>query len=250
MQKIKQKTRLVAIGALLLAGTVQAYDPAGTPDDWPKILMDNKPYGMVLIDRLETSWGDEQDGYVWDAQAWYGGDNNRLWLKTEGEGVRGEAPEESELQLLYGRLFAPFWDLQIGLRQDFRPRPRRTQAVLGVQGVVPYEFEADMALFVSDEGDVTLQLEYEYELLITQRLILQPRFELNGSFSEDPEIGLRRGVNSTEAGLRLRYEFVREFAPYIGVSWTQKYAATADLARDEGEPTAITAVVAGIRAWF
>ena len=173
-----------------------------------------------------------------------------MWLKTEGEGLRGKSPEEAEVQLLYGRLISPFWDFQAGIRYDTKPTPESTKAVIGIQGVVPYEFELDSALFVSDEGDVTVRAEFEYELMLTQRLILQPRFELNGSFSENKDIGLQRGVNSTELGLRLRYEVHREFAPYIGVSWLQKYAATADAARSEGEPTHNTALVVGIRAWF
>lgn len=248
-QKLKLASMMALVTALGFPIAANAYEPAGTPDDWPAP-MERHYYGNFLIDRFEAAWGDNEDGYVWDATGWYGGDVNRLWLKTEGEGLRGEVPESSEVQLLYGRLIAPFWDFQAGIRYDFRPNPNSRKAVIGIQGVVPYQFELDAALFVSDEGDTTVRFEFEYELMLTQRLILQPRFELNGSFSEYEEIGLQRGVNNTELGLRLRYEIRREFAPYIGVEWAQKYAATADAARREGEPTNNTALVAGIRAWF
>ncbi len=193
---------------------------------------------------------DEVDTYVWDLQGWYGGDYDRLWVKTEGEGEQGKSPESAELQALFSRRFAPFWDWQLGIRHDFEPSPNRTHLVLGLKGVVPYEFEWDSALFVSDEGDVTARIEAEYDLRITQRLVLQPRLELNAAGSDMPELGLGSGLNSTEMGIRLRYEFRREFAPYIGVSWEQRYGDTADFSRLGGEPTSVTSVVVGVRAWF
>lgn len=235
---------------LLWAGTVHAYEPAGTPDDWPPPMMHSPSYGMLLTDRLEAGFGDEADGYLWDIQGWYGGDRNRWWLKSEGEGEQGKSPEDAELQLLFGRMFAPFWDWQIGIRHDFRPQPDRSHLVLGLQGVVPYEFEIDSAVFVSEAGDVTARVEAEYDLRITQRLVLQPRFELNAALSDVREIGLDSGINNTELGLRLRYEVRREFAPYIGISWEQLHGGTADLARGEGEPTSVTSLVLGFRAWF
>lgn len=235
---------------LLVTPLAWAYEPAGTPADWPNPIPDQKPFWMVLVDRLETRFADELDGYVWDMQGWYGGDFNRLWVKSEGEGEQGESPENAELQLLYSRRFAPFWDWQLGVRHDLDPKPERTHLVLGLQGVVPYEFEWDSALFVSDEGDVTARIEAEYDLRITQRLIVQPRLEINAAASAVPELGLGSGLNSTELGVRLRYEVRREFAPYIGVSWEKLYGGTADYSELDGEPTSVTSIVLGIRAWF
>jgi len=119
-----------------------------------------------------------------------------------------------------------------------------------MQGVIPYEFEWDSALFVSDKGDVTARIEAEYDLKISQRLILQPRLELNASASEVPELGLGSGLNNTELGVRLRYEIRREFAPYVGVSWEKLYGGTADFSELEGEPASVVSIVVGIRAWF
>ncbi|MCJ7592740.1 MAG: copper resistance protein B, partial [Woeseiaceae bacterium] len=158
--------------------------------------------------------------------------------------------ENAELQVLFSRRFSPFWDWQLGLRHDFGPDPDRTHLVIGLQGVVAYEFEWDSALFVSDEGDVTARIEAEYDLRVTQRLIMQPRFEINAAATDVPELGLGSGLNSTELGIRLRYEFKREFAPYIGVSWEKLYGDTADFSRLGGEPTSVTSIVLGIRAWF
>lgn len=240
----------LAAALVLFAGRAFAYEPAGTPDDWPSPIMHPKAYGMLLSDRLEARYAGEQDGYLWDIQGWYGTDRDRWWLKTEGEGESGSSPDHAELQLLFGRAFAPFWDWQVGVRHDLRPRPDRTHLVLGLQGVAPYEFEIDSALFVSENGDVTARVEAEYDVRVTQRLVLQPRVELNASASEDHATHLDSGFNSTELGLRLRYEVRQEFAPYIGISWEQLYGGTADRARAEGEPTSVTSFVIGLRAWF
>ena len=241
---------LLATAVLLVSPWAWGYEPAGTPEDWPNPIPDQRPFWMVLSDRLETRFADEVDTYVWDLQGWYGGDYDRLWVKTEGEGEQGKSPESAELQALFSRRFAPFWDWQLGIRHDFEPSPNRTHLVLGLKGVVPYEFEWDSALFVSDEGDVTARIEAEYDLRITQRLVLQPRLELNAAGSDMPELGLGSGLNSTEMGIRLRYEFRREFAPYIGLSWEQRYGDTADFSRLGGEPTSVTSVIVGVRAWF
>lgn len=234
----------------LFAASVHAYEPAGTPDDWPMPMMGNHPYGVLITERLEAGFGDEIETYLWDVQGWYGGDGDRWWLKTEGQGETGRSPESAELQLLFSRMFAPFWDWQIGVRHDFRPRPDRSYLTLGVQGIAPYEFEIDTALFLSDEGDVSGRFEAEYDLRITQRLVLQPRFELSAAFSDDRATGLASGINATEVGLRLRYELRRELAPYIGVAWEQLYAGTADLARAEDHPTSLTSFVIGLHGWF
>ncbi len=239
------------LGALALLTVLDgaAYDPAGTPDDWPSP-MPHMHYGMLLGDRLETRFADGADAYVWDVQGWYGSGRQRAWMKSEGEREMGSSPESAEVQLLYSQLFAPFWDWQVGVRHDFSPNPELTHAVIGVQGVAPYEFELDSALFVNEYGDVTARIEAEYNLNITQRLVLQPRVELNAAFSDVGEVGLGSGLTASELGLRLRYQLAREFAPYIGVSWERLHGETRDIARRAGERASITAFVAGVRLWF
>lgn len=204
----------------------------------------------VLVDRLEARIHDGRDGYLWDAQGWYGGDINKFWIKTEGEGSFGEKTEEAEVQALWSRAITPWFDLQGGLRYDFRPSPERGHLVLGLQGLVPYEFEVDVAAFVSDEGDVSARFEAEYDLLITQRLILQPRAEFTLAAQEVRELGIGSGINDVELGVRLRYEFAREFAPYIGVQWERKVGETANFARDEGGNVDNIFFITGVRLWF
>ncbi len=244
------KRQIMYTFAILFASQAWGYEPAGTPQDWPNPIPDKKPYGMILGDRLEARFSDDKDIYVWDVQGWYGGNYNRLWIKTEGEGEQGKSPEGAEVQALFSKRFLPFWDWQIGIRHDFEPSPDRTHGVVGLQGVMPYEFEWDSALFVSEKGDITARIEAEYDLRVTQRLVLQPRLELNAAASDVPELGLASGLNSTELGVRLRYEVKREFAPYVGVSWERLYGDTEDIARLEGEETSSTFLVFGFRAWF
>lgn len=224
---------------------------SGAPAEWPDVMMDDKIYAFGLIDRLEFGDPDGTNNYVWDAQGWIGDDLNKAWFKTEGEGpVHGGGPESTEFQALYNRVISPFWGVQAGVRYDTNPNPDRGFAVLGIQGLAPYWFETDTAMFVSEDGDVSFRGEFEYELLLTQKLILQPRLEINASADDVPEYGLASGLNSSEAGLRLRYEIKREFAPYIGVRWEQKYGDTKNIAEAAGEDTSSTAFVIGLRAWY
>lgn len=204
----------------------------------------------IMVDRLDARFREGRDGYLWDAQAWYGGDIHKLWLKTEGEGTFDESTEQAEIQAVWSRAVTPWFDFQLGARHDFRPEPERTHLVLGLQGLVPYEYEIDAAAFLSEEGDLTARLEAEYDLQITQRLILQPRLELDFSAQDIPEIGTGSGVSSGELGARLRYEFAREFAPYVGIEYERRFGGTADYARAAGEDTGGWNVLAGLRAWF
>ncbi|MFT6220984.1 MAG: copper resistance protein B [Candidatus Endobugula sp.] len=203
---------------------------------------------MVTIDQLETRSGDE-DPDVLEAQAWLGYDLNKLWLKTEVERVGG-TNEKAELQLLYGRAVAPFWDFQIGVKRDFDPQPERNWAVIGFQGVSPYYVEIDTALFIGESGRSAFRFEAEYEQMITQRLVLIPEVELNFFGQTDLETETGSGLASSEIGLRLAYEIRREFAPYIGVNWEAKHGETKRLARQDGENTEDTQFVIGIKAWF
>lgn len=212
--------------------------------------MDDQLFTFFQVEQLEYRFTDGKDRLKWDAQGWVGEDYNKLWLKTEGEKVFGGDVEQAEVQLLYSRMIAPFWDLQIGGRFDVRPQPKRGFGVLGVQGLAPYFFEVDAATFVSHEGDLSARLKGEYELLITQKLILQPSVELNLAAQQVEKLGIGSGLTDVELGLRLRYEIVREFAPYIGVSWERKVGRTADFARADGEDVDVLSFVTGIRFWF
>jgi copper resistance protein B len=205
----------------------------------------------VVVDRLEARLDDDGgDGYLWDGEAWYGGDIDKLWLKAEGEGPFDGEPEQAEVQALWSRAVTPWFDVQAGLRYDLRPEPERAHLVVGLQGLAPYYFELDAAAFLSDEGDLTARLEAEYDQLVTQRLILQPRLEVDLSARDISEIEVGSGFSSVEAGVRLRYEFAPEFAPYVGVEYERKLGETADFARDEGEDAGSWRVLAGVRAWF
>lgn len=206
-------------------------------------------FAKLLVDRLEYRARDGQDGYAWEGQAWYGGDIDKFALKSEGEGTFGAEAEQAELQALWSHAVGPWFDLNAGVRHDFAG-PDRTHLVLGVQGLVPYEFELDGNLFLSDNGDLTARVEAELDQRITQRLILQPRAELNFSAQDIPELGIGAGLDQAEVGLRLRYEFAREFAPYIGVSQEWRVGGSADYARSRGDDTQSTSFVAGVRFWF
>lgn len=213
--------------------------------------MGGQKTATLFVDRLEYRSNEGDAVMLWDAQAAYGGDINRALLKTEGEYLLDDsATEEAEVQALYSRAVSPFFDLQAGLRYDVNPEPDRYSAVLGVQGLAPYWFELDAAAFVSQRGDVSARVELEYDLLLTQRLILQPRLELDAALQEVPELGRGSGLASIESGIRLRYEIRREFAPYIGVAWERDFGDTADFSRAEGESISRLSVVAGVRVWF
>jgi copper resistance protein B len=207
-------------------------------------------YGQVLVEELEYRWQDGHDVTAWDAQAWYGGDYNKIRLKTEGAFQLGEGVEEAEVQLLYSRLVGYYWDVQAGLRHDIRPEPSRSYGVIGLQGLAPGFFEIDLAGFVSEEGDLSVRLKAEYDLLVTQYLILQPRAEINLAVQDVPELGIGQGLNDIELGLRLRYEIAREFAPYVGVLWNRKLGETATFARNDGEDADVFSLLAGVRFWF
>ncbi len=205
----------------------------------------------VIIDRLEAGFGDDGETSLWDVQGWSGGDINRFWWKSEGEGDFDDGLEETELQALYSRAVTPFWDVQAGVRQDFRPDGEdTTHLVLGLQGLAPYWWEVDAAAFLSTEGDLTARVEAEYDQRITQRLILQPRLEIDLSASDIPELEIGSGLSSVEAGLRLRYEFSKEFAPYVGVEWSRAFADTADYIEARGGEADDVRFVVGLKAWF
>lgn len=201
---------------------------------------------FVLADRLE--WSDD-DLAIWEAQGWYGGDLNRVWVKTDGAYDLDEALfEDASAELLYSRAATRFFDLQAGVRHDFDPD--ETRAVIGVEGLAPYWFEVGAQLNLGGEAGATAEFDAEYDVLFTQRLILQPSLETAYAFEAAPRQGLGDGFTDIEAALRLRYEVRRQFAPYVGVSWERALGDSADIAESAGEPVEETSLRIGLRVWF
>ena len=157
--------------------------------------------------------------------------------------------EEAEVQVLWSRAISPYFDFQTGIRYDFEPEGR-AHGVIGLQGMAPYRFEIDTAAFLSDQGDMTASLEVEYEFALSQRLHLHPRVELGWSAQESNDLGLGEGFTNGEAGLRLSYDIIREFAPYIGVEWSGAFGETEDLLSAAGEKTDKTVFLIGVKTWF
>jgi copper resistance protein B len=209
---------------------------------------DDPLLSMVTIERLEAGVGESDTPQWLEAQAWLGRDLRKVWLKTDVE-REGSATDSADLELLYGQAVAPYWDLQLGWKRDFQPGPTRDWLAVGFQGLAPYLFELDSALYLA-ASRASLKVEAAYDLLFTQRLILSPRVELIFNSYNEERTGAGDGLSTTEAGLRLRYEIRREFAPYLGVHWEQSYGNTADYRRNEGQNRGDVYFVAGIRAWF
>lgn len=205
---------------------------------------------VLRLDMLEYRLAGGRDGYAWSGEIWTGDDYDRLVLASEGEGTFGEAPEQVELQAKWRHALDPYFNLELGIRQDFRPDPDRTYALIGVHGHAPYWIEVEGQLFVSNKGDVHARLEASHDWRFTQRVILQPAAEANFAFQNVPALDTGSGLATIELGARLRYEFQPGFGPYVGVHWEQKLGRTADLARLGGESASGVAVVFGIRSWF
>jgi copper resistance protein B len=207
----------------------------------------------VSIDQLEFASREGRNGYAWeDAQFWFGNDLDKLWLKSEGEGDGsiGQNVERAEVQALWSHAFTPFFDIQGGLRYDIRPEPDRAHLALGIQGLAPYWFEVDAATFLSERGDLTARVETEYDIRITQKLILQPRAEVDLAAREVRELGIGSGLATVEAGLRLQYEFIREFGLYVGVEYERAVGDTADFRRAMGDGVSEWNLVLGLRSWM
>ncbi|MEN1929393.1 copper resistance protein B [Luteimonas sp. MJ250] len=203
----------------------------------------------LLFNRFEAWDADPGSGQAWEAQGWFGTDLHRLWLRTEGE-RSGGTTESADLELLYGRSVSAWWDVVAGVKRDFAPDDSQTWAAFGVQGLAPYMFEVSVTGYVGESGRTALVAEAEYELLLSNRLILQPVVEATLFGKDDPARGVGSGLSSMEAGLRLRYELNRHFAPYIGVVHERTFGGTSRLRRSDGGSSRDTRAVIGFRFWF
>ncbi|MCK9744947.1 copper resistance protein B [Pseudomonas syringae] len=245
MQPPKQQTQSrTPIPALTDADRAAVYKAPGGHE-----VHDTALNSFFIFEKLE--WQDADDGSAlnWEAQGWIGGDVDRLWLRSEGERTNGKT-EEAEVHALWGHSISPWWDLVGGVRQDFKPGDPQTWAAFGIQGLALYNFEAQATAYLGEGGQTAARLEGDYDILLTNKLILQPTAELNFYGKNDPGRGVGSGLSESEVGLRLRYEIRPEFAPYIGVTWNRAYGKTADYARDEGEDINEARLVLGVRVWF
>jgi len=222
---------------------------AGLPSAVHAMAEDDPLLTLFKADKLEVRDGDEETVRVFDGHFWVGRDLHKLWIKAEIEATADET-ESAELQFLYSRAIDPNWDLQVGLRADLEPQPERNWLAIGLHGVAPYWFEVDTALFAEEGGQVNLRLKAEYEIMLTQKWVLAPEIEINWYSEDDDELALAAGFAEVEAGMRLRYEITRQFAPYVGVNYESLLGGTRDLARDNAAETSDTQLVAGLRFWF
>lgn len=227
--------------------------PAGTMDASRKQMMrenGGQVFHQILFNLAEAQFHDRRDGYRWDGEGWIGGDIDRAVLKSEGSGSFGKRIDAAEVQALYSRAIGPYFDLQAGVRHDIAPTPTRTYATIGVEGLAPYMFDVEAAAFLSTKGELLGRLEGWYDQRLTQRLVLQPRVEMNLSAQNVRETETGSGLVDAELGLRLRYELAREFAPYVGISYEAKAGRSADYARAAGKDATSTSFVGGVRFWF
>ena len=206
--------------------------------------------GQVMFNLAEYQFRKGRDGFEWNGQAWYGGDIDRVWLKSEGDGTFGRSVDRAEVQALYSRAIGPYFNLQAGLRYDFKPNPSRVYATVGVEGLAPGFFELEGALFLSNKGELLGRAEGYYDQRITQRLILQPRAELNFAAQSSRETGIGSGLSDAEFGVRLRYDIRREFAPYVGVQYRRAFGDSAKYLRAAGKDPGGWELLTGVRTWF
>ncbi|MEO8599492.1 MAG: copper resistance protein B [bacterium] len=212
-------------------------------------MADEHNFASLLLNRFERAYGNDSNSTAYDAQAWFGKDYDRLVIKAEGDVAQGKL-QDSRTELLWGHAITPFWDAQMGLRYDDGSGPGRSWLAIGVQGLTPYWFDVNATAYVGNNGRTALRLGAEYEILLTQKLFLQPSLEINMYGKRDAARDIGSGFSSGVAGLRLRYEINRQIAPYIGVERSSKFGETADLTRVAGERSAETRWVAGVRFWF
>ncbi len=210
---------------------------------------DSHRFGAVIIDQLESVSGDEGEATAYDLQAWLSQGMQRVTLKAEGDIEHSEL-EESRTELLWGKALSAYWDTQLGVRHDTGAMPDQSWLAFGVQGLAPYWFEIDATAYLGSGGQTSVRLDVEYDLLLTQRLIFEPGAELNLYGKRNTKRGIRSGLSDVTLGMRLRYEFTRQFAPYVGIEWTESYVDSREFTRAEGKKVGGATWVAGLRLWL
>jgi copper resistance protein B len=210
---------------------------------------DNTIQHYVLFDRLEGWNADKGAGQEWEGKAWIGTDLNRVWLRSEGQRLDNKL-QDADLEVLYGHSVAAWWDVVAGVRHDFKPGTSQDFAAIGVMGMTPYKYDVEATAYIGQAGQTSARLQATYDTLLTGRLILQSLFEVNLYGHNDARRGIGSGLSTLKSGYRLRYEFTRRFAPYIGIVQERAFGKTAGFRREEGHPTKDTRFVAGIRIWF
>ncbi len=246
------RATVVCMVAAAVAWPIAAFAQMETPDATPSapfgMPMETPLYFHAVMNQLEGRFGADNN-FRWSGEAWAGTDTNRLWIKSEGE-AGSHGVQDSQQEIFYDRPITTYFDLQAGLRSDIDSRAGRTWAAIGVQGLAPYFFEVSATAYASDEGHYAAKLEGSTDLLITQRLILQPQIEMNFYTKNDPGRAIGSGFSDLDTGLRLRYEFTRKFAPYIGVTYENKFCGTADFSRIGGDKNSDLRFTVGGRVWL
>ncbi|MGB6603889.1 MAG: copper resistance protein B [Steroidobacteraceae bacterium] len=247
--KLRGRLASLTAGALTLAGTLgHAQQP---PSGGPAAMQmdDTAHFGTVLLDQLEWRQTDMGPAGVWEAEGWYGGDYDKLWLKTEGEQVDG-VTEDARAEVFWDRVIGRWWDLQLGAREDFGRGPPRSWAGLGFEGLARDWLDLEATVYLGEQGRTAARVKAEYDILMTQRLIVQPEAEANLYGKSDPARQIGSGLSELDAGIRVRYEIRRELAPYIGVAWQRLFGETAGFARTLGRTASDVQFLAGVRLWF
>ncbi|MEO7191817.1 MAG: copper resistance protein B [Vicinamibacterales bacterium] len=222
---------------------------AAFPDVGQHNVGDRALHSYVLLDRLEWQAGAGPNSVTWDNMGWIGGDLHRIWFRTEGERTAGRL-DSGQVRGLYGRAVARWWDVVAGIRYDVRPGPGQAWVAVGLQGLAPGWFDVEATAFIGARGRTQARLEAETDVLLTNRLMLQPRIDVEIAGKSDPEHGVGAGLSSLEAGLRLRYELRREVAPYVGVTWVRPFFGTAAIARSRENTGSGAKLAVGLRLWF
>lgn len=241
-----------ALGVLFVAALLPCGAFAQTTDDrqpFGPVVEDQGVFAHLIVDQLEARAASGDAGFRWDAEAWAGPDEWRVWLKSEGERDKSGELRDGQTEAMISRPIAPFWDVQVGARYDLDSRPGRAWGAVGVQGLAPGNFDIEATAYGGEKG-AAAKIKASHDFLITNRLILQPEAELNAYSQDDRARLIGSGISDLDAGLRLRYEITRKFAPYVGVTWEKGFARTASLMRTAGESDDTVRLAIGLRGWF
>jgi copper resistance protein B len=246
---------LASLSFAILAGAAHAQmahggGPASEAAPFGAPVPDQHVWAHVILDQLEARIGPGQGSLRWDGEAWAGPDEWRVRLRSEGERAADGKVEDGQTEILYSKPIATFWDVQLGGRYDLDSGPGRGWVAAGIEGLAPGFFNVAATAYAGGQGRTAAKLKVSYDQLLTNRLILQPEAEVNLYGRSDPARRIGSGVSDLDAGLRLRYEISRKFAPYVGVTWAKKFGTTADLARRAGESTDDVRLAVGLRTWF